>query len=60
GKAYWKRGNLADAEGILRRGLVLDPNNSSAHYILAQTLIQAGRAEEGKQMLKRSQELQRP
>ena len=58
-KSYWKRGDLTNAEGMLRRAIVLDPKNSSAHYILGQTLVQAGRAEEGKQMLDKSQELKR-
>ena len=59
GKAYWKRGDLTNAEGMLRQAIVLDPKNSSTHYILGQTLVQAGRAQEGKQMLEKSQELKR-
>ncbi len=37
----------------------MDPQNSSAHYYLGRTLIQSGRAEEGKKLLQRSLELKR-
>ena len=42
---------------MLRRAIAIDPNNTSAHYILGQTLIQQGKTEEGKKMLERSREL---
>jgi len=59
GKSYLKRAELVNAEGALRRAIAMDPQNESAHYLLGRTLIQAGREEEGKQMLRRSQELKK-
>ena len=49
GKVYLKRKELANAEGVLKHALRLDPQNLSAHYLLAQTLMQgqAGRCKEG-------------
>ena len=43
GKAYSRTGQPATAEGMLRRAIEYDPNNKSAHYLLAQLLQQAGR-----------------
>ncbi len=57
GKAYLRKKDLVNAEGTLRRALQLDPQNSSAHYLLGQTLVQAGRADEGRELLRRSREL---
>ena len=48
GKVYWKKGELANAEAILRRALTRDPNNFSGHHLLAQVLQQLNRAEEAK------------
>ena len=44
GKCYFKKGDYTNAEGILRRALKLDPNNSSATYLLGQTLMVVERA----------------
>jgi Flp pilus assembly protein TadD len=33
---------------MLRRAVEFDPNNKSAHYLLAQVLQQTGRAEEAR------------
>jgi tetratricopeptide (TPR) repeat protein len=49
GKVYLKKADLGNAENMLRRAVQMDPNNYSAHHLLAQTLQQAGRAEEAKQ-----------
>jgi tetratricopeptide (TPR) repeat protein len=49
GKVYLKKSDLGNAENMLRRAAQMDPNNSAAHHLLAQTLQQAGRAEEAKQ-----------
>jgi len=57
GKAYLKRKELANAEGVLRHALRLDPQNVSAHYMLGQTLTQEGKEEEGKKEFDRWQEL---
>ena len=43
GRAYMKKGQPATAEGMLRRAVEYDPNNKSAHYLLAQVLQQTGR-----------------
>ena len=48
GRAYMKQGQTATAEGMLRRAIQYDPNNRSAHYLLAQLLQQMGRNEEAK------------
>jgi tetratricopeptide (TPR) repeat protein len=48
GKVYLKKGDLANAESILRRALKMDPNNFSGHHLLAQVLQQANRLEEAK------------
>jgi tetratricopeptide (TPR) repeat protein len=57
GKAYFKKKDYADAEGMLRQAIRYDPQNYSAHYLLGQTLLQAGKADEGRKMLERSQQL---
>jgi tetratricopeptide (TPR) repeat protein len=49
GRAYMKKEQPATAEGMLRRAIAYDPNNRTAHYLLAQLLQQMGRAEEAKQ-----------
>ena len=48
GQAYAKKGQPATAEGMLRRAIQYDPNNRTAHYVLAQLLQQLGRHEEAK------------
>jgi tetratricopeptide (TPR) repeat protein len=48
GRAYMKTGQPATAEGMLRRAIQYDPNNRTAHYMLAQLLQQLGRHEEAK------------
>jgi Flp pilus assembly protein TadD len=57
GKAYLKKNELANAEGKLREAIRIDPQNSSTHYLLGQTLVQAGHSEQGRKMLERSQQL---
>jgi Tfp pilus assembly protein PilF len=39
---------MATAEAMLRRAIQYDPNNRSAHYLLAQLLQQLGRHAEAK------------
>jgi tetratricopeptide (TPR) repeat protein len=48
GKVYMKKADLQNAESILKRAVKMDPNNFSAHHLLAQALQQAGRAEEAR------------
>lgn len=48
GKVYLKKGDLANAESILRYALRMDPNNFSGHHLLAQVLQQANRLEEAR------------
>ena len=50
--------NRAAAEGMLRRALGYDPNNKTAHYLLAQLLQQLGRAEEAKKEFEIAERLQ--
>jgi tetratricopeptide (TPR) repeat protein len=58
GKAYQAKGDRAAAEGMLRRALGYDPNNKTAHYLLAQLLQQLGRAEEAKKEFEIAEKLQ--
>jgi tetratricopeptide (TPR) repeat protein len=48
GKVYLKKGALPNAESMLRRATLMDPNNFSAHHLLAQVLQRANREEEAK------------
>ena len=58
GKAYGRTGQPASAEQMLRRAIEYDPNNKSAHYLLAQLLQQVGRAEEAKREFAIAERLQ--
>ena len=53
-----EEGQPATAEGMLRRAIQYDPNNRSAHYLLAQLLQQAGRDEEAKREFAIAEQLQ--
>ncbi len=48
GKVYLKKGDLPNAESMLRRAAQMDPNNFSAHHLLAQVLQRGNRADEAK------------
>jgi tetratricopeptide (TPR) repeat protein len=48
GKVYFKKGDLLNAESMLKRALAMDPNNYSGHHLLGQVLQQAKRIEEAK------------
>jgi tetratricopeptide (TPR) repeat protein len=48
GKVHLKKGDLFNAEAVLRRALTMDPNNFSGHQLLAQVLRQGNRLEEAK------------
>ncbi|MEW6127884.1 MAG: tetratricopeptide repeat protein [Acidobacteriota bacterium] len=58
GKVYLKTGNLANSEAMLRRAIQIDPNNYSAHHLLAQTLQQMNRLEEAKREFEIAAKLQ--
>jgi tetratricopeptide (TPR) repeat protein len=58
GKAYSQKEQPATAEGMLRRAIEYDPNNRTAHYLLAQLLQKAGRVEEAKQEFAIAERLQ--
>jgi tetratricopeptide (TPR) repeat protein len=58
GKAYQAKGDRGAAEGMLRRAIGYDPNNKTAHYLLAQVLQQLGRAEDAKKEFDIAQRLQ--
>ncbi len=57
GRCYFKKGDYGNAEGILRRALLLDPQNYAATYLLGQTLMLAGKRDEGRSTLERLKEL---
>jgi len=42
---------------VLRRAIQFDPNNKSAHYLLAQTLQQLNRPEEAKREFETAERL---
>ena len=58
GKTYCKTCQLGAAEDMLRLAIEYDPNNQSAHYLLAQLLPQPGRAEEAKREFAIAERLQ--
>jgi tetratricopeptide (TPR) repeat protein len=58
GKAYMQKQQPATAEGMLRRAIEYDPNNRTAHYVLAQLLQQIGRAEEARREFEIAERLQ--
>ncbi|MGH9898773.1 MAG: tetratricopeptide repeat protein [Pyrinomonadaceae bacterium] len=49
GKTYLKKGELLNAEGMIRRALNMDPNNYSGHNLLAQLLQQSNRRQEARE-----------
>jgi tetratricopeptide (TPR) repeat protein len=59
GRAYMKKNDPAMAEGMLRRAIQYDPNNRTAHYVLAQLLQQTGRIDEAKQEFAIAERLQK-
>jgi Tfp pilus assembly protein PilF len=60
GKVYLKKGDLQNAEGMLRRATQMDPNNFSAHHLLAQVLQRANRPEEAKREFETAEKLRTP
>jgi tetratricopeptide (TPR) repeat protein len=58
GKAYSKTGQPGAAEEMLKRAVGSDPNNRSAHYLLAQVLQQMGKVEEAKREFAIAERLQ--
>jgi tetratricopeptide (TPR) repeat protein len=59
GRAYMKKNEPAVAEGMLRRAIQYDPNNRTAHYVLAQLLQQTGRVDEAKKEFAIAERLQK-
>ena len=57
GKVHLKKGDLLNAETILRRALRMDPNNFSGHHLLAQVLQQANRLAEAKKEFETAEKL---
>lgn len=57
GKVYLKKGELPNAESMLRRATQMDPNNFSAHHLLAQVLQRANRPEEAKREFETAEKL---
>ena len=60
GRVYLKKEQPATAEGMLRRAIQYDPNNRTAHYLLAQLLQQTGRLDEAKREFEIADRLQTP
>jgi cytochrome c-type biogenesis protein CcmH/NrfG len=60
GRVYIKKEQPATAEGMLRRAIQYDPNNRTAHYLLAQLLQQTGRLEEARREFEIAERLQAP
>jgi cytochrome c-type biogenesis protein CcmH/NrfG len=57
GKGYLKLKEYANAEGVLKHALRLDPQNLSAHYLLGQTLMQEGKQDDAKKEIALWQQL---
>jgi len=57
GKVYLKKGDMATAESMLRRAIQMDPNNFSAHNLLAQVLQRANRSDEAKREFELAEKL---
>jgi tetratricopeptide (TPR) repeat protein len=60
GKCYAKKNDAANAIRYLRQALRLDPNNYMAHFLLGRALVADGKQDEGRKMLKKSEELRQP
>jgi superkiller protein 3 len=60
GKCYAKKNDAANAIRYLRQALRLDPNNYMAHFLLGRALVADGKEDEGRKMLKKSEELRQP
>ncbi|MGH9373858.1 MAG: tetratricopeptide repeat protein [Vicinamibacterales bacterium] len=60
GRAYSKKDQPSTAEGMFRRAIEFDPNNRTAHYLLAQLLHQTGRVEEAKREFEIAERLSGP
>ncbi|HEX8772838.1 MAG TPA: tetratricopeptide repeat protein [Pyrinomonadaceae bacterium] len=57
GKVYLKKSDLANAESVLRRAAQMDPNNFSAHHLLAQVLQRANRADDARKEFELAEKL---
>lgn len=57
GKVYLKKSDLVNAESVLRRAAQMDPNNFSAHHLLAQVLQQAARADDARKEFELAEKL---
>jgi tetratricopeptide (TPR) repeat protein len=57
GKVYLKKSDLKNAEFVLRRAAQMDPNNFSAHHLLAQVLQQASRADDARKEFELAEKL---
>jgi tetratricopeptide (TPR) repeat protein len=57
GKVYLKKSDLQNAENMLKQAVRMDPNNFSAHHLLAQALQQAGRIDEAKREFESAEKL---
>ena len=57
GKVFLKKGDLPNAENMLRRAVQMDPNNFSGHHLLAQALQQANRIDEAKKEFELAEKL---
>jgi tetratricopeptide (TPR) repeat protein len=58
GRAYRAAGDSDSAIAILTKGIERDSSDQESRYILAQTLLAAGRVKEGRQVLDEYQQLQ--
>jgi protein O-GlcNAc transferase len=57
GKVYLKKGDLENAESFLRRATQMDPNNFSAHHLLAQVLQRGKKPEEARREFETAEKL---
>ena len=57
GKVFLKKGDLPNAENMLRRAVQMDPNNFSGHHLLAQALQQANQTDEARREFELAEKL---
>lgn len=57
GKVYLKKSDLVNAESVLRRATQMDPNNFSAHHLLAQVLQRASRTDDARKEFELAEKL---
>ena len=56
GEAFWKQGNLEDAESALKQSIIVRENHYDAYVMLAEVLSEAGKVKEALETLEKGLE----